>query len=144
MRRLALTPDGIFVSRRGFDALNDRFARLVDPRYRMMEQHAQGEVTSIFQDGGKGWSRHRAVFHFPVLPYRPIHHYAMTWNREPADTARYPNYLWSATTIGSAVPGGGAMIERDHLWVESSVHTNTRAPGLFRLRVTIMKADSGL
>lgn len=146
MRRVALTKDGLFISRPGHDALNDRYVRLIDPRYRMLEQHAQGTATSRFVRSGDGWSLHRADYPFPALPYRPIVHYALAFNSggEVLNRVRYPNYIYSHTAFNTLTPQGHAFVAHDHMWVETLINSVARANNIFRVMVTVMKADSGL
>lgn len=151
-RRMVIQPDGIYISRPGYDALDSSVVRLVEPQYRMIEQHHQAEASSVFVDGhsggsgGPAWSLHRATVSFSALPYIPVHHYAMTLNYTgfDADTIRYPNYVFSEAISGAVVPQGKAQIGTDYFWCEASVATYTTLAGLLRVRVTIMKADSGL
>ncbi len=147
-RRLAINEDGIFISRPGFDALDDTVVRLVEPDFPILSQHAQGTATSVFTDGSAvgGWSRHRATFHFDELPYRPMVHFGMAYNSggKSLDTVRYPEYLISHIASGTTTPGGQYKNLTDRFWAEAIINSFTEISGIFRMVVTIYKADSGL
>ncbi len=147
-RRLAINSAGIFISRPGYDALDDSVVRLVEPDYPMLSQHTQGTATSVFTEGSSagGWSRHRATFNFDELPYRPMVHFAMAYNSsgKTLDTVQYPEYLISHTPSGSVVPGGRYKILTDRFWAEAIINSYVTANAKFRMIVTIYKADSGL
>ena len=144
-RRFVMTPQGLFIARPGFDALDATKPRLVEPRYRMLEQHAAaGAYTTA--------TRYRTVFlhtasiAFEPLPYVPIVQF--TVSRGGAGQVIYPNHVLSETK-GVRLPND--LTYTDYLFGRVSVtnrsltyegHLNTRVAA--RLEATIMKADSGL
>ncbi|MCP4381414.1 MAG: hypothetical protein GY798_08355 [Hyphomicrobiales bacterium] len=147
-RRVVMRSDGIFISRPGFDALDDSVARLVEPGFPMLSQHDQGTATSVFTQGnaGGGWSKHRATFNFAALPYKPMVHFGLAFffGGPTTDFVRYPEFLQSATSAGAVVPDGKYKIETDLFWAEAHLNTYTTSAGLFRMVVTVYKHDSGL
>lgn len=143
MRRFALTPDGIFISRPGFDALNDRHVRLVEPRYRMLEQHANGSVTSSARRHRNVWV-HTATIRFTPLPYVPIVQFTVNRNSQVI----YPSHVVSETTKVRFPNGftftdsllGRVNVTRSSITYEGQLNS----PVPVRFDATIMKANSGL
>lgn len=146
--RLRLNADGLVISRPGFNATNNDVAHLVDPRFRQLEQHYQGTASSVRVDSGSGWSRHRATINFDELPYRPMVHFGMGWTSSGLgvtnDVVRYPEYITSSTTASSIIPGGKYKNNPSSFWAEATINSSINTAGLFTLRATIYKADSGL
>ena len=142
-RRVAIMPDGLFISRPGNDALDATKLRLVEPRYRMLEQHASGSVTSSARRDRDVFV-HTATIRFPQLPYVPIVQF--TVNR--SNQVIYPNHVVSETK-GVRFPNG--VTYTDYLFGRVSVtrnavtyegQLNSAVP--VRFDATIMKARSGL
>ena len=137
-RRIAITPAGLFIARPGNDALDATKPRLVEPRYRMLEQHARGSVLSSVRTHRGNYS-HTATITFPPLPYVPIVQFtvnelfflpvARLINR--ANRVTYPNYVSSQF---------GVSVTRSSITCEGILEVGL--PVLFN--ATIMKADSGL
>ncbi len=144
MQRIKIDETGLFISRPGFDVNNGNVARLVDPRFQLLSEHARGEALSNFSEGSGagGWSRHRAQFNFPTLPFVPIVQWGL--QRVSSNVVTYPEFIISDTTANSNEPGDKMRVGTNYVWAESAINQYTTAGGLFRLRVTVYNADSGL